>query len=82
MSYTIITDVCNLLPKVDHAKQVILFSFLLDYLVKEREDLPLFMKPILRQKLKEFTPFITTPEKYSHLFDTFINNVDPKSNQS
>ena len=44
--------------------KVIIFTYLLDLVVQEK-DFPDYLKLILKQKLKEFGPYMEQPEKYN-----------------
>ena len=63
MSSTI-SHLCNLVPLM-HSQEdkVVIFTYLLDLVVKEK-DFPDYLKLILKQKLKEFGPYMEHPEKY------------------
>ena len=63
MSSTI-SHLCNLLPLM-HSQEdkVIIFTYLLNLIVQEK-DVPDYLKLILKQKLKEFGPYMQHPEDY------------------
>jgi len=65
---SVISLLCNLLPKMQCLDdQVIIFTYLLDLIVQE-EDVPDYLKLILKQKLNEFGPYMQNPEEYDVFF--------------